>query len=111
MRTRFVLSTAALLAACASGDSARDSASRAHATVGPVTGDSAVVDTIGTTRPPAKSSTPSTPSTGSPPSRGDGRLENPPIHRTNPRDEDDQLLSRILYQYGGWFHQFHQTIL
>lgn len=26
--------------------------------------------------------------TGEPPTRGDGRATNPPIHRTNPRDED-----------------------
>ena len=90
MRTRFALAAAALLAACVSRDAARDSASRSRTNVDPATGDGAIVDTIGTMRPPSKtpSTSPPTSAPTSPPTRGDGRLENPPIHRTNPRDED-----------------------
>ena len=69
---RFILAALVTLAACASRDAHRDSVPGARAIEDRLPPDSAVTDTTGT----------------APPSRGDGRRENPPIHRTKPRDED-----------------------
>lgn len=63
-------------------DSSGVDSARAAATAGDLSG------------PPRADTTPPAPAAtqpsvhGEPPTRGDGRATNPPIHRTNPRDED-----------------------
>lgn len=85
MRFLLTAALAAALTACSTGETGKadngtiDTA-RARESAGDLSGPPAV-DT--TPRKPTGTSSPSEPQT-----RGDGRATNPPIHRTNPRDED-----------------------